>query len=411
MCATAFLFTSIFPSPLADLWSDRYYTKSLSLNFYHTKFSLAHFPMGSAGLNPINIADFEAMAQAKLPAMVWDYYSGAAQDEITLRANRAAYETVSLRYRVMRGVSNRDCSTTILGKTVRFPVLIPPMAFHGLAHPDAEMATARAAASAGTIMTVSMLSNTAVEDVAEAGGPVWLQLYMQKDRHAFQTLVKRAERAGCSALVLTVDSPCFGRQERNLRNGFELPRNLLVRNLLPRRMDRLPRSMASLNQWSFADQLDPSLTWRDVQWLCSLTNLPVLVKGVIRGDDAVLAVQHGARGVIVSNHGGRQLDTSPATLRVLEEVAAAVGDQCTVLLDGGIRRGTDVVKALALGAHAVLMGRPILWGLAIDGEQGVDMVLKIIREEFDEAMALCGCACINDIRRDLAITPHAWSQA
>jgi 4-hydroxymandelate oxidase len=365
--------------------------------------------MDSAGLNPINIADFEAMAQAKLPAMVWDYYYGGAQDEITLRANRAAYDAVSLRYRVMRGVSNRDCSVTILGKTVRFPVLIPPMAFHGLAHPDAELATARAAASAGTIMTVSMMANTAVEDVVEAGGgPVWMQLYLQKDRHAFQTLVKRAERAGCSALVLTVDSPCFGRHERNLRNRFELPRNLLVRNLLPRRMDRLPRSMPSLNQWSFAPQLDPSLTWRDVQWMCSLTTLPVLVKGVIRGDDALLAVEHGVRGVIVSNHGGRQLDTSPATLRVLEEVVAAVGDKCTVLLDGGIRRGTDVVKALALGAHAVLMGRPILWGLASDGEQGVGMVLNIIREEFDEAMALCGCASIRDISRDLAVTPHAW---
>jgi 4-hydroxymandelate oxidase len=364
--------------------------------------------MVPAELKPVNLADLAAMAQAKLPAMVWDYYSGGAQDEITLRENRASYEAVSLRYRVMRGVSNRDCGTSVLGQSIRFPVLVPPMAFQGLAHPEAEIATARAAASAGTIMILSMLSNSAVEDVVEVGGSVWLQLYLQKDRNAVQALVKRAERAGCSAFVLTVDSPCFGRQERNLRNNFELPRNLLVRNLLPRRMDRLPRSMPNLNQWSFADQLDPSLTWRDVQWLCSLTSLPVLVKGVVRGDDAELAAQHGVRGVIVSNHGGRQLDTAPATLRVLEEVVAAVGDQCAVLLDGGIRRGTDIVKALALGADAVLMGRPILWGLAIDGERGVGMVLDMIREEFDGAMALCGCASIKDICRDLAVTPHSW---
>ena len=180
-----------------------------------------------------------------------------------------------------------------------------------------------------------------------------------------------------------------------------------MRNLLPRGLDRLPRSMPNLNQWSFADKLDASLTWRDVRWLCSLTSLPVLVKGVVRGDDAALAAQNGVRGVIVSNHGGRQLDTAPATLRVLEEVVASVGDQCAVLLDGGIRRGTDIVKALALGADAVLMGRPVLWGLAIDGQQGVALV-QMIREEFDEAMALCGCSSITDICRDLAVTPYSW---
>jgi 4-hydroxymandelate oxidase len=205
--------------------------------------------------------------------------------------------------------------------------------------------------------------------------------------------------------VLTVDSPVFGRQERNLRNRFELPRNLLVRNLLPRKLERLPRSWSNINQHSFEDHLDPSLTWRDVSWLCSITRLPVLVKGVVRPDDAILAVQHGAKGVIVSNHGGRQLDTSPATISVLADVAGAVGNQCDVLVDGGIRRGTDVIKALALGAKAVLVGRPLLWGLASNGQAGVEQTLEILRTEFDSALALCGCRSIAEITPDLVRGP------
>ena len=364
---------------------------------------------GSLPTDLINISDLEQSAHDKLDPVTWDYYSGGSQDEITLRENRAAYEAIALRYRVMRGVNDRDLHTSVLGFRIGLPVLIPPMAFQGLAHPDAELATARAAGAAGTVMILSMLSNMAVEDVVRAGsGPVWLQLYIQKDRHAVGDLVRRAESAGCSALVVTVDSPCFGRQERNLRNHFELPRHLLVRNLLPRRLDRLPRNWSGINQSSFEDRLDDSLTWRDVEWLCSTTRLPVLVKGVIRGDDAVLAVRHGARGVIVSNHGGRQLDTSPATIRVLEEVVNAVGGESEVLVDGGIRRGTDVVKALALGARAVLVGRPMLWGLATAGEAGVRHAIEIIRKEFDIAMALCGCRSVAEIRRDLVLTPGDW---
>jgi 4-hydroxymandelate oxidase len=354
----------------------------------------------------INIADIEAAARAKLPDMVWDFYSGGAQDEITLRENRAAWQRLSLRYRVMRNVTGRDLGVTVLNHRIDFPVIVPPMAFQGLAHPDAELATVRAAGAMGTIMMLSMLSNSAMEDVvAASSGPVWLQLYLQKDRNATKALVARAEAAGCTGLAISVDSPCFGRQERNLRNGFQLPRDLLVRNLLPRRLERLPRGM-TISQDLFEDRLDPSITWRDLEWLCSSTRLPVLVKGVIRGDDAVLAVDHGARGVIVSNHGGRQLDTAPATGRVLEEIVTSVAGRCDVLVDGGIRRGTDVVKALALGAKAVLMGRPVLWGLAAAGESGVHAALNILRQEFDNALALCGCACVNDIGRDLVLKPE-----
>lgn len=354
----------------------------------------------------ITLSDFEAAAREKLPPTIWDYFSGGAQDEITLRENRAAYDRIPLHYRVMRGVSDRDLTTTVLGQTISFPVLVPPMAFQGLAHDDAETAMARAAGKLQTIMALSMLATTAVEDVVEAASaPVWMQLYLEKDRAAVRDLVRRAERAGCKALVLTVDSPLFGRQERNLRNRFELPRNLLVRNLLPRRLERLPRSWSNINQHSFEDHLDPSLTWRDVAWLCSITRLPVLVKGVIRPDDAVLAVEHGAKGVIVSNHGGRQLDTSPATISVLANVAAAVGKQCEVLVDGGIRRGTDVVKAIALGAKAVLVGRPLLWGLASNGQAGVEQTLEILRTEFDSALALCGCRSVAEISPDLVYGP------
>ncbi|HEX6544973.1 MAG TPA: alpha-hydroxy acid oxidase, partial [Bryobacteraceae bacterium] len=354
----------------------------------------------------ITLSDFEAAAREKLPPMIWDYFSGGAQDEITLRENRAAYDRIPLHYRVMRGVANRDLTATVLGQAVSFPVLAAPMAFQGLAHDDAETAMARAAGKFETVMVLSMLATTAVEDVVEATtAPIWMQLYLQKDRAAVRDLVKRAEQAGCKALVLTVDSPVFGRQERNLRNRFELPRNLLVRNLLPRRLERLPRSWSNINQHSFEDHLDPSLTWRDVAWLCSITRLPVLVKGVIRPDDAVLAVEHGAKGVIISNHGGRQLDTSPATISVLANIAAAVGERCDVLVDGGVRRGTDVIKAIALGAKAVLVGRPLLWGLASNGEAGVATTLEILRTEFDSALALCGCRSVAEISPDLIHGP------
>jgi len=356
----------------------------------------------------VSIADYENAAKAKLPLMTWDYYSGGAQDEHTLRNNCEAYSAIALRYRVMHDVSKRDASVEVLQHRIPFPILIPPMAFQGLACPEGEIATARAAARAGTIMGLSMLSNSAVEDVTATGAHVWQQLYLQKDRGAVRTLVRRAEDAGCKALVMSVDSPIFGRQYRNLRNGFTLPRNLLVKNLLPRKLERLPHNWPGIDQWSFADKLDASLTWRDLEWLCSVTKLPVLVKGLVRGDDAALAVEHGARGVIVSNHGGRQLDTAPATIRVLEEVVTAVANRCEVFVDGGIRRGIDVMKALALGAKAVLMGRPILWGLAVNGEEGASAVLNLIRAEFEDAMALCGCALLADISRDLAITPPDW---
>lgn len=354
------------------------------------------------GPDPINLYDFERLAEGRVGRAAWDYYASGAGDEITLAENEAAYRRISLHYRVLHDVSQRDLATTVLGHPVSMPVLIAPTSFHGLAHPDRELATVRAAGAAQTIMVLSTLANSALEDIARAAtGPVWFQLYVYKDRGATAELVGRAEAAGFRAIVLTVDAPVLGRRERDMRNQFALPPGLAVQNLAPAGMADLPQSQGSGLAAYFASLLDASLSWKDLERLCSMTALPVLVKGVVRGDDAAQAVALGASGVIVSNHGGRQLDTAPATIDVLPEVVEAVAGRVEVLIDGGVRRGTDVIKALALGARAVMLGRPILWGLAVDGEGGVRRVLETIRAELDTALALCGCSSVAEVSRDL----------
>jgi len=355
------------------------------------------------GAEPINLLELEDLARDKLPQGAFDYVAGGAQDEVTLRANRAAFERISLRYRVLKDVSQCDTSTTVLGQEIALPVLIAPVALQAMAHEEAEIATTRAAGAAGTIMVLSTVANTSIEEVAEsATGPLWFQLYVQKDRGATAALVKRAEAAGCSALMLTVDAPRLGRRERDLRNKYHPPADLMAKNLMPPKLKRLPKAIAEqdlterLQSW-----LDDSLSWKDIEWLRSLSGMPLLIKGIVRADDAVLAVKHGAAGIVVSNHGGRQLDTAVAPIDVLEEVVSAVDGRAEVLVDGGIRRGTDIVKAIALGAKAVLVGRPVVWGLALDGEQGVAQALGILRDELDLAMALCGATRIDELGRDL----------
>jgi 4-hydroxymandelate oxidase len=351
----------------------------------------------------VNIFDFEAIARERIAPEAWDYYASGADDEVTLRSNREAYERMLLHYRVMVDVSVRDTSTAVLGNRVAMPLLVAPTAFQRMAHPDGELATVRAAGDAGTIMILSTLSNTRVEDVvAAATGPVWFQLYIYKDRGATRGLVERVEAAGAQALVLTVDAPLLGKRERDVRNRFTLPEGLSIENMLPAGFDSMPEGVEDSGLAAyFASLLDPALTWYDVDWLRSITKLPVLVKGVVRADDALRAVDHGAAGIVVSNHGGRQLDTSPPTIEVLGEVAAAVGDRAEVLVDGGVRRGTDVIKAVALGAKAALIGRPVLWGLGAGGREGVTSVLDIFQSEIDLAMALCGCPTMNEVGRDL----------
>jgi 4-hydroxymandelate oxidase len=351
----------------------------------------------------LNLAEFERLAQQRVPQVAWDYYASGADDEITLRRNVEAYRELSLHYRVLVDVSKRELGCRALGQPIALPVLIAPTAFQRLAHPDGELAAVAAAGDAGTIYTLSTLSNTRVEDVvAAATGPVWFQLYVYKDRSATEGLVRRVEAAGCSALVVTVDAPLLGRRERDVRNGFALPAHLRIENLTAEGFGRVDKvQMDSGLAAYFASLLDPTLGWDDIAWLRGITRLPILVKGLVRADDARRAVQAGASGVVVSNHGGRQLDTSPATIEVLGAVANAVNGQAEVYLDGGIRRGTDVMKALALGARAVLVGRPVLWGLGVNGRAGVADVLGVLRRELDLAMALCGCPSLQSITHDL----------
>ncbi len=357
-------------------------------------------------MTPVNLADFEALARELLSREAYDYYAGGAQDEVTLRENRAAYDRVSLAYRVLVDVSRRDLTTSVLGQPVSMPILVAPTAVHRLATPEGELATARAAGAAGTVMILSTLSTSPIEAVvAAASGPVWFQLYVYRDRMATDGLVRRAEAAGCGALVLTVDAPLIGRRERDVRNRFSLPPGLAVANLLAEGYGEVLPAPADSGLAAYvATFLDPSLTWRDVAWLRSITELPILVKGIVRPDDALRAAEAGAVGIVVSNHGGRQLDTAPATLDILPEIAdalAAHGHRIEVLMDGGVRRGTDVLKALALGAKAVLVGRPVLWGLAAGGEEGAARVLRLLRDELDLAMALAGAPTVADITRDL----------
>lgn len=351
---------------------------------------------------PINTLEYEQAAREALPPTVFDYYAGGAHDEVTLRANRGAYEKVALAYRVLRDVSRRTTAAEVLGVPVSMPILVGATAFHQLAHPEGEVATARAAAAAGTLMTLSTLSTRTIEEVsAAAGGRLWFQLYVYRDREATRELVDRARAAGCRALVLTVDAQVWGVRERDVRNGFALPPGLRMVNLAHRGQGDFPAVEGSGLAAYVNAAFDPTLTWKDLEWLAGHAGLPVIVKGLVRGDDAVAALDHGAAAVIVSNHGGRQLDTAPATLDALPEVLDAVGGRAPVLLDGGIRRGTDALKALALGAAAVLVGRPVLWGLAAGGEEGVRHVLEILRAELDLGMALCGAPTLDSITPDL----------
>ncbi len=355
-----------------------------------------------AAIPPLNLVEYQEAARRVLPRMVYDYYAGGSWDEITLRENHAAYERIRLRFRVLRDVSERDLSTAVLGQAVTLPVLLAPTAFHAMACPEGEVATARAAGTAGTVMILSTLSNHSIEEViAAASGPVWFQLYVYRDREATRGLVERAEAAGSQAIVLTVDAQIWGVRERDVRNRFQLPPGLKMRNLLADKKD-FPSGQEGSRLAAYVTQMfDPSLDWRVLDWLCSITRLPVLVKGIVHPEDARLAVEHGARGIVVSNHGGRQVDTAPATIEVLAEVADAVADRVEVLIDGGIRRGSDVLKALALGARAVCVGRPVLWGLAVDGQAGVERVLEILRSELDTVMALCGASRLDQLGRDL----------
>ena len=340
---------------------------------------------------PLDLNDLEDLARQALSEMTWGYYRSGARSEQTLRANREAWARHELAYRVLVDVSERSLRTTVLGRAIDAPILTAPTAFHRLAHPDGELATARGTPS---VMCLSTLSTTAVEEVVEAAtGAVWFQLYVYRDRGAARALVERVAAAGCEALVVTVDAPVIGLRKADVRNRFHLPEGLTMPNV---GVD-LPPVNGSALQEHFVSLLDQSLGWKDLDWLASVSDLPVLIKGVVRADDARRALDHGVAGVVVSNHGGRQLDGAIPTARALPAIAEEVGDRLEVYVDGGLRRGVDVLRALALGARAVFVGRPVLWGLAWDGAAGVRWVHDTLRAELDEAMALSGCPTTSSV--------------
>ena len=339
---------------------------------------------------PLSVWDYERLAEAKLDPGAHGYYAGGAGDESTLRDNVAAYRRRYLRPRMLVDVETCTTETTVLGQRIDLPVLVAPVAFQRVAHPDGEVAMARAAYAAGTIMCLSTLATSTPAEVAEVGGPRWFQLYVLRDEGITFDLIAQARDSGFSALVLTIDAPVRGIRERDWRSGFAIPADLRIASL----------GRGGLTPMQVFEQISPSLTWRDLERIAGEAGLPLLVKGVLTAEDANLACEHGAAGIVVSNHGGRQLDGVAATIDALPEVVAAVDDRVEVLVDGGIRRGTDVVKALALGARAVLAGRAPLWGLAVDGEDGARDVLRILQGETLNALQLTGCVSPAAVGRD-----------
>lgn len=349
----------------------------------------------------VNLLELETLAQQRMPRMAFDYYAGGAEDEVTLRQNRAAFERIALRPRMLVDVSAIDTSTTVLGQPLAAPILIAPTAMHRLGHPEGELATAAGAIE--TLMVVSTLATTSLEDVAAAASvPLWFQLYACKDREITRALVERARAAGYKALCVTVDAPHSGRRERDMRNRFALPPEIALANFTGPEMRMMPQQDSGSALPAYVSRLmDVALTWEDIAWLRSIAEMPMILKGILTAEDARLAMEHGVDGIVVSNHGGRQLDTAIATIRALPEVVEAVDGRAEVYMDGGVRRGTDVLKALALGARAVLIGRPILWSLVLDGADGVQHVLRMLRHELEEVMVLAGCPTIASIDRNL----------
>ncbi|KAM4770885.1 2-Hydroxyacid oxidase 1 [Rhinophrynus dorsalis] len=355
---------------------------------------------------PITVDDFEKYAKCFLRKSVFDYYRSGAENQQTLADNVAAFSRWRLYPYVLRDVSNIDLSTTVLGQKISMPICVGATAMQRMAHPEGETATVRACRSFGTGMMLSSWATSSIEEVAEAAPDSlrWMQLYIYKDRNLTKTLVRRAEQMGYKGIFLTVDTPYLGRRLDDVRNKFQLPPHLRMKNF-----DTEDLAFSSKQGYGensglavyVAQAIDPSIKWEDIEWLKEITSLPIVAKGILRADDAKEAVKRGVSGILVSNHGARQLDGVPATIDVLQEIVEAVDGKVEVYLDGGVRKGTDVLKALALGARAVFIGRPVLWGLAYQGEEGVKDVLNILMEEFRLAMSLTGCCSVNDIEKTL----------
>lgn len=358
----------------------------------------------------VTLADHALHARSRLDDNAWSYFSGGAGDEITLQANRSAWSERQLQPRVLQALAGGHTRVELLGRTLAHPIFLAPVAFQRLAHPDGELASAHAAAAQGAGMVLSTQASMPLESIAQAvvddpqRGPLWFQLYIQHDRGFTRELVRRAEHAGYEALVLTVDAPTSGARDRERRTAFRLPPHITAVNLAG--LAPAPQTALKPGQSALFDGLmTQAPTWDDVAWLQSITRLPVLLKGVLHPDDARQALGLQASGLIVSNHGGRTLDTAPATAAVLPRIVQAVAGELPVLVDGGLQRGTDVLKAMALGASAVLVGRPYIYGLANAGALGVAHVLRLLRDELEIAMALCGCRTLGQAGPHLLFRP------
>ena len=348
--------------------------------------------------DPVNIYEYEAIAKERLDQGDYDFIAGAATDEITLHRTRQVLDSIVMKPRMMVDVSQRDLSTTVLGQKINMPVMLAPAGNHGAAHIDAELASAKAAGDFGTVMVLSSHSAKTLEDVAEAAtGPIWFQQYFFKDKELTLGMAARAEAAGYSALCLTLDAKIVPKRERNIRNNYVGPESPNYASL-----------ELGTHSWTFAadapagpaDIRDQATTWDDLEWLAGETKLPIVVKGIMTGEDARRSAESGAKAVIVSNHGTRYLDTTFTTIEVLPEVVEQVDGKAEVYMDGGVRRGADIFKALALGARSVLIGRPLFWGLAVNGEAGVSSVLTMLRDELDATMGICGRTTIDSIDLD-----------
>jgi (S)-2-hydroxy-acid oxidase len=346
--------------------------------------------------DPVNLFEYEQRASEQMSLSQYDYVAGGATDEITLKRNRMAFDNLLLRSRNLVDVSKIDTSTTVLGSRINTPVMLAPAGFHTRAHPDGELATARAAAAVGTVMVLSSSSSFPLEEVAAgATGDKWAQQFLYSNRDLTLSMAKRAEDAGFKAITLTLDSPPRPpKRERNIRNRYSQTPSP---NYVGLEISDYDWGSAARAQRGAGELIDASATWEYLDWLVERISLPIVAKGIMNAEDAQLCAEHGARAIIVSNHGARNLDTTPASIEVLPEIAAAVGDRLEVYLDSGVRRGTDVLKALALGARAVLIGRPLFWGLGVDGETGLTGVLNMLTDELELAMSMCGQTSVDAI--------------
>uniref|UniRef100_A0A0K8VG76 (S)-2-hydroxy-acid oxidase n=1 Tax=Bactrocera latifrons TaxID=174628 RepID=A0A0K8VG76_BACLA len=360
------------------------------------------------------VDDFEKKAHSVLEKSVLDYYRSGAGEQYTLNLNREVFRRIRIRPRFLRDVSNIDTRCKVLGIDLKWPLGIAPSAMQKLAHPEGEGGNARAAGNAGSIYVLSTVSTMSIEEVAAAAPDTnkWFQLYVYRDRSLTEQMVRRAEKANFKAIVLTIDAPIFGQRRSDIRNKFSLPPHLHLANFEGIKADGVrtdEEAISGINAY-VSSQFDPTLTWKDVAWLVNLTRLPVIVKGVLTREDAVLAREFGCAGIIVSNHGARQMDTVPASIEALPEVVKAVGNDLIVMLDGGITQGNDIFKALALGAKMVFVGRAALWGLACNGQKGVEDLLSVLKKDLEITLALAGCQKLSDICGDMVAYESTYAK-